>query len=344
MLDYQESEFLDISNVKFPLKCQTWGYVDGEVFSPVDDAINPQRFINRVLSVTEQLINNSGGSSVIIDEDAIASGDKDQIYSDIQDGRPVTVQTRGRGVPNAIGYYDATPKAGVYNMFDIIPTIKQMQQDTTGVNEALRGESTGSDQLVGVTELLIQRGSLMQEPFYGAITDLYVQMYQHAATVGKRMYIDNERELAIITGDEGVDIFTMSKDLRNEDFRVFISRENDDAVLKQQANQMLNIFLQQGLIDDKVFANLFDRATPNDVTMALRSQAGLRIEAAKKAAKEEQSAMAGQKQEQDALMAQDRQDKLNAQNQQERIVDKTIKAKSDDMITKAIINEDMSVE
>ena len=43
-------------------------------------------------------------------------------------------------------------------------------------------------------------------------------------------------------------------------------------------------------------------------------------------------------------MAQDRQDKLNAQNQQERIVDKTIKAKSDDMITKAIINEDMSVE
>ena len=169
-------------------------------------------------------------------------------------------------------------------------------------------------------------------------------MYQHAATVGKRMYIDNERELAIITGDEGVDIFTMSKDLRNEDFRVFISRENDDAVLKQQANQMLNIFLEQGLIDDKVFANLFDRATPNDVTMALRSQAGLRIEAAKKAVKEEQSAMAGQKQEQDALMAQDRQDKLNAQNQQERIVDKTIKAKSDDMITKAIINEDMSVE
>jgi len=335
---YQETELLDLGNVKFPLKCQTWGYVDGEVFSPVDDAINPQRFINRVMSVTEQLINNSGGSGPVIDEDAIAPGTKDQTLRDMKEGRPVTVRTRGKGVPNTVGYYDMTPKAGVYNMFNIIPILKQNVQDTTGVNEALRGESTGSDQLVGVTELLIQRGSLMQEPFYNAITDLYVQKFQYAATCGKRMYIDNERELAIITGDEGVDILTMSKDLRNEDFRVFVSRENDDAVLKSQANQMLMLFLEQQLIDDKVFANLYNRSTPDEVTMALRSQAGLRAEAARRAAEENQQAQNQAVAEAKQIRDEDRQDKKYAIDSQERISDKQIQGKSDDLVTKSLLD------
>ena len=340
MVDYQETEYLDLGNVKFPMKFQTWGYVDGEVFSPVDDAINPQRFINRVLSVTEQLINNSGGSGMIIDEDAIPADSEGQIFNDSKEGKPITVRTRGKGVPNTVGYYDNTPKAGVYNMFGIIPTIKSMIQDTTGVNEALKGESTGSDQLVGVTELLIQRGSLMQEPFYNAISDFYVQMYQDAATVGKRMYIDNERELAIITGDEGVEILTLSKELRNEDFRVFVSRENDDTVLQNQANQMLDIFLERGLIDDKVHANHYNRSTPDDVTMALRSQAGLRIEAARRQGAQEQEALMRAKDEQDMLMERDRQDKIDVVDKQNMQQDKNNNAKSNLEIDKAILKEE----
>ncbi len=339
MLEYQETEYLDLSNVKFPMKFQTWGYVDGEVFSPVDDAINPQRFINRVLSVTEQLINNAGGSGLIVDESAIdPNSSAEDIFNDTKEGKVVTVNTRGKGVPNTVTNYDNTPSAGVYNMFSIIPIIKTMIQDTTGVNEALKGESTGSDQLVGVTELLIQRGSLMQEPFYNAISDFYVQMYQDAATVGKRMYIDNERELAIITGDEGVDILTLSKDLRNEDFRAFVSRENDDTVLQNQANQMLDIFLEKGLIDDKVHANHYNRSTPDDVTMALRSQAGLRIEAARRQAIEETEQAARMTDEAKYLEERGRQDTIDARDQQERIQGKNNESKETIQINKAIID------
>jgi len=323
IVEYQETEINDISNVKFPIKCQTWGYIDGEIFSPIDDAIDPQRFINRVLSVTEQHINSSGGQGIIIDEDAIEPGSQDQIYRDIKEGRPVTVRGRGKGIPNLVGSYDSTPGQGVYSMFNIIPMIGQMIQDTSGVNEPLKGESTGSDQLVGVTQLLIQQGSLMQEPFYAAIGNLYVQVHQHTATVGKRRYIDNERELAVIAGDDGLEVLTLAKDLRNEDFRVFVTRENNDEFLKSQANQMLQIFYEMQLIDDKVFSNLYDRSTPDEVTKALRSQAGIRLEAAKQKAKQEQAMAQQQEQQAMGLMERDRNDKLNAQAQQERIQDKT---------------------
>ena len=313
--DNQETEYYDLSGVKFPQKFQTWGYVDGEVFSPVDDAINPQRFINRIMSVTEQLINNSGGAGMIIDEDAMDSNGAGGVYNDSKEGKTITVRTKGKGVPNTVGHYDNTPKAGTYGMLSIIPTLKGMVQDTTGVNEALKGESTGSDQLVGVTELLIQRGSLMQEPFYGAMTDLFIQMYQHTATVGKRMYIDNERELAIIAGDEGVEILRMSKDLYNEDFKVFVTRENDEALLRSQANSMLDVFLDRQLIDEKAFGNLYNRSTPDDVTMALRSQIGLRAEAARKAAKQAQEQSGIESSTGEFLEERVRQDSINAHNQ-----------------------------
>jgi hypothetical protein len=317
MDEYQEVEMLDISNAKYPTKAQTWGYVDGEIFSPLDDVINPQRFINRVLSVTEQLINNSGGQGIIIDEDAIdSSTSSEEVYSDIKEGKVVTLNTKGRGVPNAFGKYDNTPSSGVYGMFEIIPAIKAMVQGMTGVNDPLQGQSTGPDQLVGVTELLIQRGSLMQEPFYSAQANLFVQTYQYTATVAKRRYIDNERELAIIAGDEGVEILTLAKDLRNEDFRVFVSRENDDAVLKSQANQMLELFLQRQLIDDKVYANLFNRSTPDDVTKALRSQAGLRAEAARQQAREQQQLAAASEEKEDQMRDEQRLDGLAVQQQQ----------------------------
>jgi len=296
-MDYQEVDLLDYSNCKFPIKCQTWGYVDGEIFSPIDDAINPQRFVNRVLSVTEQLINSAGGSNVIIDEDSIDPNSKDAIYYDIKEGNPITVRTKGKGVPNTVGYYDATPKQGTYAMFNIIPIIKQMVQDTTGINEGLKGQSTGSDQLVGVTELLIQRGSLMQEPFYEAMSQLFLQMYQYTASVGKRMYIDNEREIINIMGDEGLQIVRLTKDMEMEDFNVFVERENDESVLKSQANQMLSVFLERQMIDDITFANLFNRSTPNDVTRAMRAQSKIRNEAKIQAERANQEAMMQQQQQ-----------------------------------------------
>jgi len=316
-LEYQSIDQMDYNNVKFPIKFQTWGYLNGDVFSPIDDAIDPQRFINRVLSVTEQLINNSGGSGMVVDEDSLSDGPASlaKVYTDSKEGKPISVRTRGKGITNTVGYYDNTPKAGTYGMFNVIPIIKQMMTDTSGINEGLKGESTGSDQLVGVTELLIQRGSLMQEPFYYAMRNFFLQLYQDAATVGKRFYLDNERELSIITGDEGVETLKLSKDLENEDFRAFVTQENSDETLKSQANQMLMALYQYQLIDEKGFADLYNRATPDDVTMKLRSQVGIRAEAARRQAKEQAEAQRFALSQQQQYAERERNDQINEQNQ-----------------------------
>lgn len=287
MVPYQETESTDFNNVQFPYKCYCWGYVDGEVLSPIDDAINPQRFINRILSVTENQINNSRGSGIMYDKTALDPEEGESgMLRNMNQSKPVGFKAKGLGMQNIVSTYDTTIKAGTMTMFNIVDVMKGYIQGSSGVNEALKGESTGSDQLVGVTQLLIQRGSLMQEPFYNGITQIFLQCFQSISNVGKRIYADNERNLAAAVGDEGVKVIKISRDMKLEDFRCFVKRENSDEMLMNAGNQMLMTLFQMQLIDDKIMANLYNRCTPDDVANALRKAAKERQEVSRMQKKE----------------------------------------------------------
>lgn len=289
---YQETESLDFANVKFPFKVNCWGYMDGQVMSPIDDCINPQRFLNRLMSVAENQINNAGGAGLIYDSTMLnQDGGEGELVRNVAQSKPVGIEARGRGIQNAVGHYDSSLKAGTTVLFNIIDIMKKHIQNITGVNEALQGQSTGSDQLVGVTEQLIQRGSIIQEPFYDAIENIFDQCYNSISSVGKRIYADNERELTIATGDEGAQVIKITKDMKTEDFRVFVKREMSTPALTKSANDMLMMFYQLRLIDDKRFAALYNRSTPDQVSAAIRAYAVEKEEAAKAQAKiDEQTA------------------------------------------------------
>lgn len=272
--NYQETENIEYDTVKYPYKCWPWSYVDGEVLSPIDDAIDPQRFINRIFSMAENQLNNSGGSGTIIDKDLV--DDESEVNRNMNQSKPVFVRAKGRGIQNVVGSYDNTRSTGAAEQaFNIIGAMKASIKETTGVNDAIQGQQTGNgnDQLVGVTELMIQRGSLMQEPFYTGITMVFEQCFNSICSRGKRIYIDNERELTISVGDNGARVLKLSKDLLPEDFRTFVKRENSDEILVQTANAQLLQFKQLMMLDDKRVANLWGRSTPDMVANALREYA-----------------------------------------------------------------------
>lgn len=311
---YQETESLEVSNVQFPYKCYCWGYIDGEVLSPVDDAISPQRMINRILSVAENQINNSRGSGTFYDKSMIdEQGGEDEMLRNMNQSRPVGINAKGRGIQNAVSQYDSTVKNGTMVLFNIMDVMNTQVQRMTGVNEALKGENTGSDQLVGVTQLMIQRGSLMQEPFYNAVTQIFLQSYQAIATVGKRIYADNERELTMAAGDEGYKIIRITKDMKIEDFKSFVKRENADEVLTQAGDQMLLTFLQMQLIDKDAFSVLYGRSSPDEISMYLR-----------KKAKDDREVARMQKEQEDKQNAQLQEQAGMEQQQQKQMQDEAI--------------------
>jgi hypothetical protein len=185
--------------------------------------------------------------------------------------KPIFVDTdRVGSVQNAVGQYGTNIGPGTLQMFQVIKEVQTSIQDVTGVNEAMTGTQGGSDALVGVVEAQIQRGSLVQEPFYWALTSVLQQAYEHIATVAKAIYHDNPRKLSMMVGDKGMQRIKITEDHLLQDYRIFIKRSESQEQAEQAGNTLLFTLLQAGMIDQPMFSNLFNRATPDRIAWVLK--------------------------------------------------------------------------
>ena len=273
VLPYQEKKLGEPANVQFPYKCYTWVYDRGEVLTPLDDVIDPQRFLNRTISVIESHMSNMRGTGTVISKSAVDARDGEQdMLRNMNASKPIFVDTdRVGSVQNAVGQYGTTIGNGTLQMFQVVNEVQKSIQDVTGVNEAMTGTQGSQDALVGVIDAQIQRGSLVQEPFYWALTSILRQAYQHIATVGKAIYFDNPRRLAMMVGDKGMQTIALTKDHLLQDYRIFINRSESKAQAEQAGNELLFTLLQAGLVDQNIFTNLFNRATPDLIAKEMRA-------------------------------------------------------------------------
>jgi hypothetical protein len=119
-------------------------------------------------------------------------------------------------------------------------------------------------------QLMIQRGSIIQEPFYKALTDVYHGCYQSILTAGKRYYIDNDLDLDDYIGVDGAQVIRLSKDMRLENLRAVVKRAIDPQTERMYVDQQLTQWMQFGLMDASTAASLIGKATNEEAIMALR--------------------------------------------------------------------------
>jgi hypothetical protein len=218
-------------------------------------------------------MSNMRGTGTVISKSAVDARDGElDMMRNMNASKPIFVDTdRVGSVQNAVGTYGTTIGQGTLQMFQVVSEVQRSIQDVTGVNESMTGTQGTSDALVGVIEAQIQRGSLVQEPFYWALTSILKQAYEQIATVGKAIYFDNPRRLAMMIGDKGMTRIELTKDHLLEDYRIFINRTESKAQAEQMGNELLFTLLQSGLIDQNIFSNLFNRATPDLIAKEMRA-------------------------------------------------------------------------
>lgn len=294
VVPYQEPNVYSPYNMESPYKVAMYIYEDGFVYSPVDIAINPQRLANRIMSVVENMMNNSRGSGTVIAQEAIEKSDMDEAEISTRMKHNETIVVSGAafgGVQNAVTKYDATLGNGAFEFLNMANVFLGSIEKITGVNDAVKGQQTSPDQLVGTMQLMIQRSSVIQERYYAALRELFRQMYQALATSGKRLYINEKPRLVSIVGDDGFDVIELTKEMALEDFRVTVKYSNDPETERQQVDAMLMQLLQAGLIDKKRWANLIGRGNSDDMYQAIREFANESDEAEKQMAMVQQADM-----------------------------------------------------
>lgn len=271
IVPYQETYALDPSNVEFPYKCCCWDYHGGLILSPVDAIIDPQRLTNRMMSIAESHVNNARGTGTVIDKSSIDPQEGEEgILRNMNQSKPLIVDTRGRGVTNTVGTYGSNLNTGTELIFDIAERMRTVAQNISGVNEMMTGTLGAGQKLKSVAQMELQQGSLMQENFYYTLSNVLLQSYQSIAGVGKRIYCDSKRKLSMIMGDEGAQEILLTKDVNLEDFRAYVKRVIPDEQDKQMADQTLVQLRAAQIIEEHEFAQYYGRCTMEDVGRAIR--------------------------------------------------------------------------
>jgi len=298
---YMEQNVYSANDMTPPYKVGMYFYSGGYVNSPMDIAINPQRMANRVMSAVENLINNSRGSGTILPEEAVNKSQYSLDEINIRMKRSETIVIPGLpfgGIQNAVGQYDTGLGQGSQYLISLSQMFLESIENITGVNYAMKGQMDTPNQLVGTMQLMIQRGSIIQERFNAALREVFRQMYQSVATSGKRLYINEKPKLSTIVGDEGVLVIELSRDMLLEDFRASIEYQVDKQTERQFVDQMLIQLMQYGLIDAKKASNLMGRGSTEDMWESVREFTKEKAEMEKQMAQAQQQQAQEQSQQQ----------------------------------------------
>ena len=294
ILDYgifphQDTETEKVDNVQWPIKVSTWIYHKGFVDTPVSSLVNPQRMINRYASVEEQQVSSAHGKSLFYDKQLVDPQEGEEaLLNNMYQGKPTGVNSKGLGLHNLMGEFGTAVGNETLVYEALQQNMKASMDSIIGINDTMRGESQGANKLVGVTQLEIQRSSLIQEPFYEALANLFLQAYQATANIGKRIYIANKRKMAIAVGDNLSKVLEMTEEYNAEDFRVFIAREPDMKKQIAAANELLFFLKDRQLIDDIQFGDLYNTATMDEIAAAVRKFAREKMVLAKEQAEQAQ--------------------------------------------------------
>jgi len=324
---YSKEEGYGAGNVQFPYKCYCWMYDKGEISSPVDAIIDPQRLLNRMLSVGESQINNSRGSGTVLDADMIDAQDgEEEVLKKMNMSQPVLVNAKGN-LNNSIGQYDSTVKSGTFALFNVATNVERIAQSMIGGGQALMGGGGAIRATAGVNDANINQGTLMQEPVFYCVNKTLLQAYQSIVSRGKRIAIANQYELVAAVGDAGARVITLSEEYENEIFRVYLERVASKSDQITEGNNLLLMLMNYQLLDGKTIARLFNNANPLEVSKAMREYQA-QLEEARAAAKDDATRQAPRLM-QGAMAEQRLQDMENDQPQMTEIMKQKIKSDTD---------------
>lgn len=340
MLDYgvyavQPYDPRQVRKVANPIQASCYALEAGEIVAPITDVIFPQRFFNRIMSVTEQQMNNAGSKTYHYNAEMLADNiTPEEAERRQRRGGAIPMDTQGQPMQNAFAIADTTPSSGTLNYFQVGKQVVDIMRLVSSTPEPVTGQSQG-DGLVRTTQMLIERAGILDEPFYTAFSRSQLQKYEMISTAGKEWYLQHPDILADLVDDQDTLALLLSRDYEMERFQTKVERSNNAGTERAEANQLILTLYQQQLLGHPQVADLFNRSNTDDVAQGMREYVMDLQEAQQQQAKEAQKAIvAGQ--------IQKRGDEL--QNQSQQVYQDLMSAslKKEDNDNKRTLNYDRS--
>lgn len=233
-----------------PYALHLYPLIDGEVWGFVEDIIDQQRYINRMIILLDFIMGASAKGVLIVPKDVIPSGMSPEEFAEDWrefDGVIAYEPKPHQQIPKQISANSSS--VGISEMLQL-----QMQliQDISGVHGAIQGKQSGSNTPASLYAQEAQNASTNTLDFFKSFNHFRRKMEQKALKLILQYYED--KRYFAIAGESDVRTMEYLKDkVRGKLFDLTLTHGVDTPAYKQLADETLMKLLEGQLIDVETY-------------------------------------------------------------------------------------------
>lgn len=232
-----------------PFVMYPYPLINGEVWGPLEDIIDQQKYINRLITLWDFIMGTSAKNTLVLDEKSLNGQSPEQIGAAYrQVGGVIVLDYQGgkNKPPEELG--GRMPNLGITELIGM--QIKWMQ-DISGVQPAMQGQTGNSGTPASKYAMEIQQTTLnnrdLMESFASFRKDRDMKVLHTFI-----QYYKDKRYLAI-SGKDNSQLYDPELIEDISDFDITIGQSMDSPTYKGWIDEMLKEFVINGLIDMEMF-------------------------------------------------------------------------------------------
>lgn len=232
-----------------PFVMYPYPLINGEVWGPIEDIIDQQKYINRLITLWDFIMGTSAKNTLVLDKRSLDGQSPEDIgYDYRQVGSTIVLDlANGAKMPVELG-----GKMANLGITELIGMQLKWMQDISGVQPAMQGQTGSANTPASKYAMEIQQTTLnnrdLMESFASFRKDRDMKVLHTII-----QYYKGKRYMAI-SGKDGDQIYDPEL-IQDEatDFNLVISQSMDSPTYKSWVDEMLKEFVMGGLIDVEMF-------------------------------------------------------------------------------------------
>ena len=222
--------------------------INGEVWGPLEDVIDQQKYINRLITLWDFIMGTSAKNTLVLDKNSLDGQSPEQIGADYRQvgGTVVLDFKNGAKEPKELG-----GKLANLGVTELIGMQLKWMQDISGVQPAMQGQSGSSGTPASKYAMEIQQTTLNNRDLMDSFSSFRKNRDMKVLKVITQFYRD-KRYLAI-SGKDNNQLYDPSLIEDSSDFDLTIGQSMDSPTYKGWVDEMLKEFVMNGMIDIEMF-------------------------------------------------------------------------------------------
>lgn len=230
--------------------------VDGNIWGFAYDILDQQIQINRLLTMLDKIVGTSSKGALLLPQQAIANGWTPEDYANEMTKSDGVLVYNSDPKNNGAKPEELSAKSINIGAIELLQMQMNLLEQISGVSQAIQGQKANSGTPLGMYQMQASNSQINNRVYFEFFFQRRSERDYKAVRIIQQYYSEDRNiQIAGKDFDKGVQWYEAAK---GRDLEVMISmgRATNTPVMRQLQDDILLQFLNQGLIDLKIFTEM----------------------------------------------------------------------------------------